>query len=415
MLGYPISMKSSESNRLSILMFTMSFHPSPMGGAEIQAFRLAKELMGQGMDVSFITLAQKGQSKRDVIDGIEVFRIRLFLSPFYHSAGKITKDHPVQVEYEKNNPENFKITQKRSLIGYINYLIFFLNAYFFMRGKRIEVIYVPTMEWLAFVSVMLGRITKKSVLIKDSTMNGITNLLRYRCGTKMKEIICRNGYFVAMTNVIYENYCNAGIATNRIFRIPNGVRLQPRVDRKVDPNKFIFVGNLSQQPAKGVDILLKAWKMVIMDLPNVHLYIIGDGNLASYQEYITRLGIQHNVHFTGKQSQFQNDLLESMAFILPSRREGMSNALLEAMSLGVTCIATDISGNQDLLKNKINGLLVPVEDEAALADAVRYVFNNQKEALVMGLEAQKTIENGYTLNSVCQKYNEVFRSISEYE
>ncbi|MBK7649501.1 MAG: glycosyltransferase [Flammeovirgaceae bacterium] len=84
------------------------------------------------------------------------------------------------------------------------------------------------------------------------------------------------------------------------------------------------------------------------------------GHLASYQEYIIRLGIQHNVHFKGKQSQFQNDLLESMAFILPSRREGMSNALLEAMSLGVTCIATDISGNQDLLRNKINGLLVPL-------------------------------------------------------
>ncbi|MBK7649502.1 MAG: hypothetical protein IPJ20_00485 [Flammeovirgaceae bacterium] len=75
-------MKSSESNRLSILMFTMSFHPSPMGGAEIQAFRLAKELMGQGMDVSFITLAQKGQSKRDVIDGIEVFSDRLFFHLF---------------------------------------------------------------------------------------------------------------------------------------------------------------------------------------------------------------------------------------------------------------------------------------------------------------------------------------------
>jgi glycosyltransferase involved in cell wall biosynthesis len=148
--------------------------------------------------------------------------------------------------------------------------------------------------------------------------------------------------------------------------------------------------------------------MVVAEIPEAELFIIGDGDLPAYSRYVIELGISDKVHFLGKQTSVDEHLLESAAFILPSRREGMSNALLEAMALGVPCIATNISGNCDLIDNNVNGLLIPVEDEHSLAVAVAYIFNNPKTAEKMGLEARKTILGGYDFKTVSDKYFRVF-------
>lgn len=405
-------MTSSGDHPLSVVILTMSFHPSPMGGSEIQAARLAKELQKEGVEVSVLTLAQKGQVKYDDFEGIPVFRIRLFLSPFFYGVGKKARNTQVTINYQRNDPKNFQISGRKSPIGLLNYLIFFLNALYYLKRSRFTVIYVPTIEWLAYVGVMLGRRLDKPVVVKDSTMNGLTSILRYPLGGHMRKAICESAYFIAMTSAIRKAITMAGVPENRINDIPNGIFLRPASIRHPNPNKFVFVGNLTQQPAKGIDILLKAWKIVILELPYAELSIIGDGNIEQYKTIAEDLGISKHVHFMGKLANFENHLMESMAFILPSRREGMSNALLEAMALGVTCIATDISGNQDLIIHGVNGLLVPTEREEAIADAVKYVFLNQSKAIAMGIEARKTIEAGFTLSSVSERYKKLFQSLS---
>lgn len=405
-------MTSIVDHKVSVVMLTMSFQPSLMGGAEIQALRLARALKEKGLEVSFVTLGQKGQSKRDTFEGMDVFRIRLVLSPFFYSNRSGSKSDRVQLTYQKNDKRNFEISGRKSPLSLLNYLIFFLNAYFYLRTKRFTHIYVPTIEWLAFVGALLGKFLDRKVVVKDSTMNGLTNLLRYPFGGYMRKVICAHAYFVAMTNAIRISFGDAGIPAGRIYQIPNGIELPTLYKRTVKPNKFVFVGNLSQQPAKGVDILLNAWVLVVREIPDAQLFIIGDGHLPAYIAHVGKLGISDHVHFMGKLAQFQNHLTESMAFILPSRREGMSNALLEAMALGVTCIATDISGSQDLIEHNVNGLLVPPEDETALAEAVKYVHLNQDKAIAMGLEARRTIENGFTLGSVSDRYCRLFLSIS---
>jgi glycosyltransferase involved in cell wall biosynthesis len=250
----------------------------------------------------------------------------------------------------------------------------------------------------------------KKVVVKDSTVNGITNLLRYPFGKSMQRVIIGNSIFVAMTQAIKKNYIISGIKENNIYLIPNGVDVPTIQWTHKNNERFVFVGNLYQQPAKGVDVLLKAWKMVIKQIPDVQLDIIGNGNIEAYNNYVKTLGIANNVRFLGKQTEVQKYLVESRAFILPSRREGMSNALLEAMALGMPCIATNISGSQDLIQPFLNGMLLPAEDEIALTEAIVYIYKNSLKAQLMGKEARVAIEKGYAFNIVAEKYFQLFTS-----
>jgi glycosyltransferase involved in cell wall biosynthesis len=406
-----------DKNNISVMVLVASFYPFSVGGSELQAFRLAKELKKKGVNVYIVSLGLKEVPKNENFDGIQVYRLYSFLNRrLLLGSKKIKKDGPTKIVYESQNPDNFKVTDKKTIFSFIPYFLFFMNVLFFIKRRKepLDFIYIPTMEWTSFVGVVLAKLLDKKVLVKDSTMNGITNILRYPAGSKWQKFISQNSYFIAMTKAIKKNYLNVGISENRIFMIPNGVDLPDKYERPRENNgKFIFVGNLYQQPAKGVDVLLKAWKIVIKEMPLVQLYIIGDGNLKAYNDYARELGIAGNTHFLGKQSKIHDYLKDSAVFILPSRREGMSNALLEAMSLALPSIVTDISGNQDLIQDKMNGILIPVEDSGAIAKAVMYAYNNPLELQAMGQEARKTIEVGYTFDSVAQKYAELFISLKQ--
>jgi glycosyltransferase involved in cell wall biosynthesis len=118
------------------------------------------------------------------------------------------------------------------------------------------------------------------------------------------------------------------------------------------------------------------------------------------------------VDFPGFAENVSDCLLNSYLFILPSRLEGLSNALLEAMSLGVPCVVTDISGNQDLIKHRISGLLVPSENPEALAEAVSFMLDNPEKAIEMGYNARKTIEKEYAISSIADKYISLYRELN---
>lgn len=404
---------TGDKNKVSVMMLVTSFYPFAVGGSELQAFRLAKELQKKGVNVYIVSLGLKGIAEYECFDGIKVYRVYSWVNSRLLLGNKKTKN-PIRtkIEYEPQNPNNFKISDKKSLFSLIAYFFVFINLWFFLRKRKepLDYIYVPVMEWAAFVGAVLGKLFGKKVVIKDSTVNGTTNLLRYPFGKSMQRVIVKNSAFVAMTQAIKKNYTLAGIEEENIYLIPNGVDVSDIQWTQGNNENFVFVGNLYQQPAKGVDVLLKAWEMVVKQIPDARLDIIGNGNIQAYIDYVKTLGIDNNVRFLGKQTDVQKYLLESRAFVLPSRREGMSNALLEAMALGMPCIATNISGSQDLVQPFFNGILLPVEDAVALKDAIVYLYENPEKAQLMGKEARISIEKGYAFNVVAEKYFDLFTS-----
>ena len=98
-------------------------------------------------------------------------------------------------------------------------------------------------------------------------------------------------------------------------------------------------------------------------------------------------------------------------FVLPSRREGLSNALLEAMAAGLPCIANDIPPNREVLDDGKAGVLVPVENCDALEAAMRDMVEDDGMARRFALKAKERAEQCYSIKSVAARYVNLYESL----
>ncbi len=119
--------------------------------------------------------------------------------------------------------------------------------------------------------------------------------------------------------------------------------------------------------------------------------------------------------FLGKQSDLRSYYSEADVFVLPSRREGMSNALMEAMLNGVPSIATDISGSRDLISNNVNGIIVPPGDPEQLATGISYLLSTPGIAQAFGDKGRETIIRNFNMPMVADKYISMYKKLLKKE
>jgi glycosyltransferase involved in cell wall biosynthesis len=404
---------------MNIIMIAASLPPLPSGGAELQALKLGEVLGGKGVSISFLTPGKGRIRGKSVLNGMPVYRLYSIFSRSFERLSLLKKKREtksVRIEYDDLKEVTSEITRKVGWATVVYYNIFYWHCLLFLwpRRRSFDIIHAHTMEWSAIVAARLGRILKKPVVLKDSTMNGFQSLARFPSGRKLQVMVRHHGHFVAMTRAIHENLLLAGVVEERITDIPNGIV----VDKETRPSarggkiiKVLFVGNLYQQPAKGIDILLHAWRKVHMQFPDAMLQIVGDGVVPEYKELTDRLQITDVVRFLGKQSELAGYYSSADIFVLPSRREGMSNALMEAMLHAVPCIATDISGCQELIMKNVNGILVPPGDPDLLANGISYLLSNPGIAKAMGEKGRETIVSNFNILKVADKYMTLYKKL----
>lgn len=167
-----------------------------------------------------------------------------------------------------------------------------------------------------------------------------------------------------------------------IYVIPNFVDAPPG-DRPREPCstpnvalQLAAMGRLDSQ--KGFDLLIDAFARAAEDQPHWSLVILGEGaERRRLEEQIHLRGLEPRVRLLGWVSDPNSVLRNCDAFVLSSRYEGFPNALLEAMALGLPAIAVDCpSGPADIIRNEVDGLLVPLGDVPALAAAIQRLFSD---------------------------------------
>ena len=169
--------------------------------------------------------------------------------------------------------------------------------------------------------------------------------------------------------------------------IPNPIRpLTRTVSREGNIEKTIVCVARLDVRQKRQDLLIDAFNIISSKYPEYKLNLYGDG--FTYDEKILRDKAKGNanIFFMGATKDVAGAIQNAKMFVLPSDYEGIPNALLEAMSIGVPCISTDCSpgGAAMLIRNKENGMLVPRGDAKALVDAMDYIIMHQEEAERMG-------------------------------
>lgn len=198
--------------------------------------------------------------------------------------------------------------------------------------------------------------------------------------------------------------------------IPNGVDSQcftpacadnPSAERAY---RVVCVSRLAFQ--KGIDVLLHAWSLVQEQCPQAHLLIVGTGPLQSQLERLMQeLGLAKSVEFTGLQQNTLAQFHRAEISVLSSRWEGMPNALLEAMACGLACVATRVSGSEDIITPEVNGLLVEPEDHRSIAQALLTLLQNPDLVQKYGQAARLTIEEHYTLEHITDSYINFYHKI----
>lgn len=154
------------------------------------------------------------------------------------------------------------------------------------------------------------------------------------------------------------------------------------------------VGRLEHQ--KNYKMLINAFsKLQNIDLI---LNIYGEGSLkGELQSLIDDLGLSNRIRLWGRSNNIKEVFMSTDLFILSSNAEGMPNSLMEAMAVGLPCISTDCpTGPSDIIDSKINGVLIPINNEKALVSAINNMINNPKEAYLMGKKAKEKMKNNYS-------------------
>jgi glycosyltransferase involved in cell wall biosynthesis len=194
------------------------------------------------------------------------------------------------------------------------------------------------------------------------------------------------------------------VAPSAIRVVHNGVALEPpseagaselRARLAVGPGGVRLATVASLTPKKGLDVLVCALARLKAAGVDCAAALAGEGaERRRIEASIARLGLADRVHLLGAVVNVADVLGAADLFVLPSRVEGLPLALLEAMAAGKPVIATAVGGVPEVVESNVNGVLVPPNDEAALADAIAALARSPEERARLGDAARRTIERG---------------------
>ena len=153
---------------------------------------------------------------------------------------------------------------------------------------------------------------------------------------------------------------------------------------------IINIGRL--EPQKNQDMLIDTFKIFHERYPEYKLFIYGEGSYRKELESrVDSLGLNDCIYLPGNVKDIFERLCSCEFFVLSSNYEGMPNALIEAMGLGVPIISTKVSGATDLVKDGINGLLIDVNDSDSLYDSMIKLAESEELRRKLSLEAVKIV------------------------
>lgn len=164
----------------------------------------------------------------------------------------------------------------------------------------------------------------------------------------------------------------------------------PSHDFSCEKSEIVSVGRLEAQ--KNQKLLIDAFELIASDFPEYQLTIYGEGSLRKeLEEYIKAKGLQERVFLPGNKNNIQEHIKDASLFVLSSDYEGIPNALIESMAIGLPCVSTDCSpgGARELIKEGVNGLITPCGDAKKLSSAMRMMLSNKAYATSCGTEALK--------------------------
>jgi len=225
---------------------------------------------------------------------------------------------------------------------------------------------------------------------------------------------------IAVSSQISNSYkTSLKVSPSKIFLIPNGIELG-KFDCYIDnenvkkalgilPGNRIIGAVANIRKVKNHRNLLLAFHKVQNRMKNVLLVLVGSGPLENEMKALSNdLQISDKILFLGQRSDVAELYKIFDIFCLPSFSEGLPLSILEAMASKLPLVATNVSGNNEIIQSGENGLLVPSNDPEKLAEALILLLQDRKLRLRLGKKAYETVCRNYSLGKWISKYERLF-------
>jgi glycosyltransferase involved in cell wall biosynthesis len=208
------------------------------------------------------------------------------------------------------------------------------------------------------------------------------------------------------------------VHASRVITIYNGLDLahwsvQSRPSAISRALLITTIGNIRR--VKGHDVFIRAAAMLAPRFPDVTFSIAGDvlepGYFAELQGLIRELNLSDRFHFAGSVSDLRQHLDVADIFVLPSRNEGFSNAIIEAMAASLPVVATDVGGNAEAVQAGVTGFIVPPNDPAALSAAIEILLVDPLQARSMGAAGRARAAACFTVEAMMKHITTTYANL----
>jgi glycosyltransferase involved in cell wall biosynthesis len=384
--------EAAAGRRLSLMLVSLSY-PPVLGGSEIEAQRVCAGLVRRGHRVT--VLCAGGPPMPDVSHWTDPFGV------------------PVRILARRQKglwrDRAFAISVAWILLReHRNYQF----VYFLMQGLHLA------------TGLPVARVLRKPIFMKFSGSSLITLMRNSWVGRLELRWLGRWAHRVMVLNEGMENEAaGAGLDRKQLVWMPNPVdtadfapcapaaRAALRTARGLDPDTLavLYVGRLA--PEKELASLIDAFALLAARVPRARLILVGDGPLRSeLQARATAAGVASEVRFVGRQTvdEVRQWLQAADVFTLVSSNEGFSCSLVEAMSVGLPSVVSDIAANAQLIEPGVHGLHAKVGSADAIADSLVRLLEDADARASMGRAARQRVTENYSTDRILDIYERLF-------
>jgi len=219
-------------------------------------------------------------------------------------------------------------------------------------------------------------------------------------------------WIVGICEATAENLKNLRtVPPEKIVRIYNGATPLCRPDTEKLPSKsgftLVFVGRL--QPVKNLGLLLNAFKIAHDSAPDLKLWVVGDGSeRVALEKLSVELQLSKSVTFWGQQLDVPRFFAAADTFIMSSTSEGLPVSLLQAFSLALPAIVTNVGGMAEVARSANAGVVVPSQDAAAMAAAILQMKTNEAQRMQFSANALAAFHAHFNLKTMVDAYMDLY-------
>jgi len=386
---------------MKILFFNYEYPPLGGGAANATAYLMREYSKNSDIEVDLITSSINDNYVLETIgENIRIHRLPI---------GK--------------NSQNLHFQSQKDL------LVYSWKAYFFAiklinerkkGGKRFDLTHSFFTVPCGFISMLLKWQFRLPYIVslRGSDVPGYSERFTfiYKLLKPVIKLIWSQAHFVIANSKGLKELAAKTGSKKEIGVIYNGIDTQhfkPEPGRRPVGKFIITTGASRVTHRKGLNYLIEAVSFLTPKYPYIQVKIMGEGNAqADLEKLAEKLDVKKQVEFLGRIAREKTVpyYQEAGLFVLPSMNEGMSNAMLEALSSGLPILATDTGGSSELIKENVNGYIIKMRNSQDIADKIEKMMNDPELAKNMGAESRKVAEQ-MSWEKVAGEYFELYKKV----